>query len=62
VSVDTNTKGKDLNPYEPLAVGDVEILVPANLQRWAANLIVDARRSLLGTRFVVEAGHAHGPT
>jgi hypothetical protein len=62
VSVDTNTKGKNLDPYQRLAVGDVEFLVPATLQRWAANLIVDAKRSLLGTRFVVEAGHAHGPT
>jgi hypothetical protein len=61
VSVDTNTVGKNLNPYERLAVADVEFLVPHNLRRWAANLIVDAKRSLLGSRFVVEAGHAHGP-
>jgi hypothetical protein len=62
VSVDTNTKGKNLDPYEQLVVDDVEFLVPANLRRWAASLVVDAKRSLLGTRFVVEAGHAHGPT
>jgi hypothetical protein len=62
VSVDTNTKGKNLDPYRRIRQGDVEFLVPRNLQRWAADLTVDAKRSLMGTtRFVVEAGHAHGP-
>ena len=61
MSVDTNTRGKDLAPYVPLAHEDVEFLIPKNLRKWAADLVVDAKRSLLGTRFVVQAGHAHGP-
>jgi hypothetical protein len=61
VSVDTNTLGKNLAPYERLAYDGVEFLVPRNLAAWAASLTVDARRSLFGQRFVVEAGHAHDP-
>jgi hypothetical protein len=61
VSVDTNTRGKNLDPYERVAYDDVDFLVPRSLLSWAASITVDAKRSLLGTRFVVEAGHAHGP-
>jgi hypothetical protein len=61
VSVDTNTMGKNLEPYERVAYGGVEFLVPRNLLRWAASITVDVKRSLLGSKFVVEAGHAHGP-
>jgi hypothetical protein len=61
VSVDTNTKGKNLDPYQRHAYGGVEFLLPRDLFGWAADLTVDAKRSILGTRFVVEAGHAHGP-
>lgn len=62
MSVDTNTKGKNLDPYRRVTQDDVEFLVPRNLLNWAANITVDAKSSLLGTRFVVQAGHAHGPT
>jgi len=61
VSVDTNMLGKNLDPYERVSHGGVEFLVPRNLLQWAASLTVDAKRSLLGSRFVVEAGHAHDP-
>ena len=61
MSVDTNTEGKNLNPYERLEYQGVEFLLPRNLLRWAANLTVDAKRGVMGRRFVVEAGHAHGP-
>jgi len=62
VSVDTNTEGKNLNPYERLEHKGVQFLLPRNLLRWAADLTVDAKRGVTGKRFVVEAGHAHGPT
>ncbi len=61
MSVDTNTRGKNLDPYKRVRRDDVEFLVPRNLLRWAADLNVQAKRTLVGTRFVVEAGHAHGP-
>ncbi len=61
MSVDTNTEGKDLRPYERMPYEGVEFLLPRNLLRWAADLTVDARRGWLGSRFVVSAGHAHGP-
>ncbi len=61
MSVDTNSEGKKLSRYEHLRVADVELLVPRRLLSWAASLTVDVKRSVLGRRFVVEAGHAHGP-
>ena len=61
MSVDTNTQGKNLNPYRRVRQDDVEFLVPRNLLDWAADVTVDAKRTLLGSRFVVQAGHAHGP-
>ena len=60
MSVDTNTRGKNLDPYKRVRRDGVEFLVPRNLLRWAADLNVYAKRTLMGTRFVVEAGHAHG--
>jgi len=60
VSVDTNMQGKNLNPYQRVSRGDVEFLVPLTMTRWAADLNVHAKKTLFGTRFVVEAGHAHG--
>jgi len=61
VSVDTNTVGKNLDPYERVGYRGVQFLVPRTLLAWAASITVDAKRSLFGARFVVEAGHAHGP-
>lgn len=61
MSVDTNTLGKNLDPYQRVSRDDVEFLVPRNLTRWAADLNVQAKRTLFGSKFVVEAGHAHGP-
>jgi hypothetical protein len=61
VSVDTNTQGKNLSRYERHQLEGVDLLIPQRLARWAADLKVDVRRSVLGRRFVVEAGHAHGP-
>ena len=61
MSVDTNIEGKNLRPYERHPVGGVEFLLPRNLLRWAAEITVDAKRSVFGKRFVVSAGHAHGP-
>ena len=61
MSVDTNTRGKNLDPYTRMEHSGVEFLLPRNLMRWAADITVDAKRSLLGNRFVVAAGHAHGP-
>ena len=62
MSVDTNTDGKNLNPYERMPYEGVEFLLPRNLMRWAADVTVDTKRSVFGTRFVVQAGHAHNPT
>lgn len=61
MSVDTNTEGKNLSPYERLEHKGVEFLLPRNLLRWAADLTVDAKRGVLGKKFVVQAGHAHSP-
>lgn len=61
MSVDTNTKGKNLDPYERLERDGVAFLLPRRLLQWAASITIDTKRGLLGRQFVVAAGHAHGP-
>ena len=61
MSVDTIARGKNLSPYEAFRYDGVEFLLPRNLLAWAADLKVDAKRSVFGKRFVVSAEHAHGP-
>ena len=61
MSVDTNTIGKNLDPYQLVERDGVEFLVPRNLVGWAATVTIDTRRSVFGRQFVVDAHHAHGP-
>lgn len=61
MSVDTNTKGKDLSPYQRLRSGEVEVLVAPRLSRYATAIRLDARRGVLGRRLTMEHDHRHGP-
>jgi hypothetical protein len=61
VSVDTNTRGKDLSPYHRLAVGDVEVLVAPRLGDYATAVRLDTRRGLLGQKLTMDHDHLHGP-
>jgi len=41
VSVDTNTRGKNLTPYRRFRIDDVEILIPRQLTQMAQSMSVD---------------------
>jgi hypothetical protein len=61
VSVDTYLKKKRLDRYSVVEHEGVRILVSPRLEAWAEEVFVDAKRSLFGRSFDVEALHAHGP-
>jgi hypothetical protein len=61
VSVDTNTKGKDLGPYHRLRAGDIEVLLAPRLGEYATAVRLGTRRGLLGQRLTMEHDHRHGP-
>ena len=55
MSVDTNTKGKNLSPYRSRTVDDLKVLVAPDLFKFAAELRLVARPGLLRPRLGVEA-------
>ena len=61
MSVDTNTKGKDLSPYQVLRLDGVRVLVAPNLNRYATAVRLDQRRGLLGPKLTMDHDHRHGP-
>ena len=61
MSVDTNTKGKDLSPYLRLGLGDVEVLVAPRLGEYATAVRLGTKRGLLGQKLTMEHDHKHGP-
>jgi hypothetical protein len=46
VSVDTNTKGKNLAPYRTMRYGDMRILVSPKLSGIASSMRIDASGAL----------------
>jgi len=61
VSVDTHLRGKNLEPYQRLRHGGVELLLNPRLVEWAAQMRVDAGRRAVRTRLLVDLEHRHGP-
>ncbi|MCP3912069.1 MAG: hypothetical protein GY713_14060 [Actinomycetia bacterium] len=55
MSVDTNTKGKNLSPYRQRQVEDMKVLVAPDLFEFAAEVRLLAKPGLLGSRLKVEA-------
>jgi len=43
VSVDTNTKGKNLAPYRTMRHGDLRILVAPQLSGLASRMVIDTK-------------------
>jgi hypothetical protein len=60
VSVDTNTKGKDLSPYHRVNAGEVEILLAPRLGEYATAVRLGTRRGLLGQKLTMDHDHRHG--
>ena len=61
MSVDTNTKGTDLGPYQRVRAGEIEILLAPKLGEYATGIRLDTRRGLLGPRLTMDHDHRHGP-
>lgn len=55
MSVDTNTKGKNLAPYRRQTVDDMKVLVAPDLVKFAAEVRVIAKPGILGAKLKVEA-------
>lgn len=61
MSVDTNTKGKDLTPYRRLRAGDVDVLVAPRLPEYATAIRLGTARGLLSrTKLTMDHDHRHG--
>ena len=43
MSVDTNTRGKNLSPYRTMRYGDLRILVAPQLSGLASRMLIDTR-------------------
>ena len=61
MSVDTHLKGKNLTPYHTIQHQDISLLLNPRLLQWAASVHVDAGRTLLRRRLLVDLEHLHGP-
>lgn len=59
VAVDTYLRGKDTSSYTPVEHDDVRVLISPALQRWAEDVQLDVRSSLLRKRFAVTVAHHH---
>lgn len=62
MSVDTYLKGKDLSPYQRLAVDDIELHVAPSLATWSERATVAVRSTRFGKKLEVLADHKHQPT
>jgi len=60
VSVDTNTKGKDLTPYHRIDVGTIEILLAPRLGEYATAVRLGTKRGLMGPKLTMDHDHRHG--
>lgn len=61
MSVDTNTKGKDLSPYHRLRADQVEVLIAPRLPEYATAIRLGTKRGLLGQKkLTMDHDHRHG--
>lgn len=61
MSVDTHLKGKNLEPYQRVQAGDVTLLLNPRLVAWSSRVSVDAGRTFLRNKLLVDLVHQHGP-
>ncbi|MFT7650558.1 MAG: hypothetical protein ACI8Y4_005331 [Candidatus Poriferisodalaceae bacterium] len=62
MSVDTNLRGKNLDPYHRIYREGVTLLVNPRLVSYASNVHVDAGRGLLRRKLQIGVEHQHGPS
>lgn len=61
MSVDTNTKHKNLEPYEVNLVNGIRVLVAPRFGQYCTEVHLSARRGILGPKLGMDTVHAHGP-
>jgi hypothetical protein len=61
VSVDTNTKNKNLAPYEVHDIGGIQVLVAPRFGQYCSEVHLYSRRGILGPRLGMDTVHLHGP-
>jgi hypothetical protein len=61
VSVDTNTKHKNLQPYEVNLINGIRVLVAPRFGQYCTAVHLYARRGILGPKLGMDTVHAHGP-
>jgi len=61
VSVDTNTKHKNLQPYEVNLINGIRVLVAPRFGQYCTEVHLYARRGIRGPKLGMDTVHAHGP-
>ena len=61
MSVDTNTKHKNLQPYEVNLINGIRVLVAPRFGQYCTEVHLYARRGILGPKLGMDTVHAHGP-
>ena len=61
MSVDTNTKHKNLEPYRVSQVGAIRVLVAPRFEDYCTEVHLYTRRGVLGPKLGMDTVHAHGP-
>ena len=61
MSVDTNTKHKNLEPYQVILLDGIRVLVAPRFDQYCTEVHLYTRRGLLGLKLGMDTVHAHGP-
>ena len=61
MSVDTNTKHKNLEPYEVNLINGIRVLVAPRFGQYCTEVHLYARRGILAPKLAMDTVHAHGP-
>ena len=61
MSVDTNTKHKNLQPYEVNVINGIRVLVAPRFGQYCTEVHLYARRGVLGPKLGMDTVLAHGP-
>lgn len=61
MSVDTNTKHKNLAPYRTSLLDGVRVLVAPRFEQYCTEVHLYTRRGVLGRKLGMDSVHRHGP-
>lgn len=61
MSVDTNTKHKNLSPYQVNLLDGIRVLVAPRFEQYCTEVHLYTRRGAFGRKLGMDTVHAHGP-